>query len=843
LLNQGIFVDGDTAMVNNVAYKMHHETFSSRIEFEHNTLLTSVTNGTCAIINDTTKICFTSKTYDYTLKKDKLDVKFYQLKPDVKVTRTISSSFPFLMDEVEVTVVITNILGDIDATDFVYMDAYPEEFVFTYLDNVQAKDNVISWNGRVRKGSDNSVTLKYKFKIKKKVDISLRGEYYYFDGEKMTDRQYTYAIDFKPKSLVDLTTKVAYTSTYVGRTNNLTINLTRAYKNESIDAKIRIVIPDNLVVESFKGDLTTLQTRTDLATVAAGTAEGSKESFTIYEWSGTITNQSKAFEFWLYGRRVGSSDVRIYLYYEDPNDRIRKGFDLVNYTEELTQNFEIISKDIILATNLQEGEKLESYQTKNFTAYVVNTNRGAYLKDVDIRIYTNTSEPVIITKHVDWMAVNQQIDFKFNLTADEIKSDRSVKFNMTASYLTEFGDNYTINLDRTIQLKSIKDFTITATADKTTLDEEEKTYFTVKVNNPRLVDIEYVTVADRISNFTLTKGVNSRILHLKSDKIADIYTYEIMAPKVRQDTIININTSVKYESHGKNYSFSKLTPITVKPKKLDLTITRTYSSSAVFQGQLIDVDYTLSNGDIEQAKDVYIFFPTQPEIDAVGSILAKVPKLDPGEKIILHKASAIRGKYNRSIEIQPAFIYYRDIDDNLFSMNSTKESLTFKYSFIDGPAIVIYKNATSNVGPYFPVTVTIQNLGSAILDKLVINDGDKEWQTGLSPGESKTFNYIQSSPPGEYNLDKAVATYSYGGLNFTTASNKPKIYVSKDVLIANESKKEGKSAVDLIKEKLSTSETGTKVAENIGENVEKTKSWFSNVKEYFSRLFSGKAKE
>lgn len=809
--------DGETAVVNDVAFKLRHEIYKNFSTIESEINLTKIYNGTCADFN-AVRICVNHTVFDFTKKEDKVNLKFFLLKPGITVSRAISSSTPFLMDEVQIIVNINN-TGDIAAAYFNFTDVYPDEVEFTSIDGPSISDNAVYWRGILQKGAANGVTLKYKFRMSKKIEQQLKGEYTYFDNEKIV-RKYTDVLELKPKHLITLTKSVAYTSTYVGQNNNLTINLTKDYLNSSIAVNLTITIPDNVGVDSYVGDLT-------------------KISENKYEWSGTMYNASRGFLLYVYGKRIGASDVRLNLFYEDPLDRKTNRR---NYTDKQFQNIELVSKDIILSTTLAEGEVLESFQGKNFTAYVVNTNKGAYLTDVRVRIFINLSEnlsePFIIEKNISKMSANQQVDFRFNLTAPEIKSDTSTKFNITASYFTQYGDNATVVLQKTLQLKSIKDLTITAAAAKSTLEEGEKTTISVSVKNPRLTDLPDVKVFDK-SNFSVTKGNPYKIVEfMRADKTADFYTYEIAAPRVRQQTDFEINTTASYQQAGRNYTYSKITKVTVKPKSLELSAARTYSSNAPFQGQSLDVNYILTNNDVETAKDLYILFPLQQETDIIGGTSYHVPSLDPGEKITLNKLYTVRGKFNKSADMNSAFIYYKDIDGNVFNFNSSKEALTFKYSYLDTPVLVLYKNASSNVGPSFPVEIRIENRGVKIADDVLVKDGEREWTTSISPGQTKTFSYIKSLPPGTYTLDKTTARYISDGFNYTTASPAPIVTVTKDVVVVSEEKNKTNetTVVDAVKNKIAQTETGMQVSENLEKTLESSKSFFTKVKEFFSSL-------
>ncbi len=810
--------DGETAVVNDIAFKLRHDSFYSNYSYiECDINLTKIYNGTCADFN-AVRICVNHTIFDAAKAEDKVNVKFFLLKPEIAVSRIISSSTPFLMDEVQVTVNINN-TGDIAATDFNFTDIYPSEVEFTSVDGPSVSDNVVYWRGRIQKEAANGVTLKYKFRMNKKIEHQLKGEYTYFDNEKIL-RKYTDVFELKPKHLITLTKSAAYLNTYIGQNNNLTINLTKDYLNSSIDVNLTITIPDNVGVDSYAGDL-------------------KKISENKYQWSGTMYNTSRGFILYLYGKRIGASDVRLDLFYEDPLDRKTNRR---TYTDEQFQNIELIGKDIILSTTLAEGETLESFQGKNFTAYVVNTNKGAYLADVRVRIFVNLSEnsskPFIIEKNISRMSANQQADFKFNLTAPEIKADASTKFNITASYFTQYGDNATVVLEKTLQLKSIKDLTITSAAGKAVLEEGEKTTVSVSVKNPRLIDLPDVRVFDK-SNFSVTKGNPYKAVEfLRADKTADFYTYEIIAPKVRQSTDFEINTTASYQQAGRNYTYSKITKITVRPKSLDMAAARTYSSNTPFQGQSLDVNYVLTNNDVESAKDFYIIFPLQQETDLIGGRTYYIASLDPGEKVTLNKLYNIRGKFNKSVNMEPAFIYYRDLDGNVFTFNSSKETLVFKYSYLDTPVLVLHKNTSSNAGPSFPVEIKIENKGVKIAENVLVKDGEKEWAASLSPGQTKTFSYIKSLPPGTYTLDKTTARYTYDGLNYTTASPAPVVTVTKDVIVVSEEKNKTNetTVIDVVKDTLANTETGMQVSENLEKTLESSKSFFTKVKEFFSSL-------
>ena len=117
-----------------------------------------------------------------------LQIRVEELAPELKITRSISSSTIDLGDRAEIMVTIEN-RGDKPAFGIVYEDRMPQGIVVIQASGAQRYPQFVRWEGTL--SPHKTVTFKYIVEARGFVDDELRADIHYSDGE----QQHTVEID------------------------------------------------------------------------------------------------------------------------------------------------------------------------------------------------------------------------------------------------------------------------------------------------------------------------------------------------------------------------------------------------------------------------------------------------------------------------------------------------------------------------------------------------------------------------------------------------------------------------------------------------------------------------
>jgi hypothetical protein len=217
---------------------------------------------------------------------------------------------------------------------------------------------------------------------------------------------------------------------------------------------------------------------------------------------------------------------------------------------------------------------------------------------------------------------------------------------------------------------------------------------------------------------------------------------------------------------------------------------------------MTEIDYTISNPETEEIKNILLLFSLGNEFDTVNRVNYTISRLAPGERIVLNDLEKLRMKFNTSTSIKNAKAIYEDSDGNIFEKNISDVSLTPKTSYIDGPVLIINKTATNGTqGEQSNITIIVTNIGNAETDVELRDITTNKFNLG--PNNYKTITYKKEFSNGTFVIDASIAVYSYNNNTFYTASNKPIVKFAKKETIIIEQKN------DEIKEEISEQKNET----------------------------------
>jgi hypothetical protein len=714
------------------------------------------------------RFCFGSTMWDIDEKKEKINLTVYSIKPTITITRTTDKSAMLVGDEAEIKTTIANGNG-LSAEDFLFTDTFTPEFEITDVHYCSKNNNSVYWSGYIR--INDSVKCEYTIKALDEIERSFKAKADYFDGLKMEEK-YSDALAIKVSPLLDIKTEFNDTDQkiYLGQTVCLKINLTNR-NDEDMNLKyLDIYVPGGL---EYLGTATikTPINSTDYSYLSGGRL--TKISSNIYRFSSETmkNNQSKIITPAFKALFVGKSNIYLKAEYETENT--------VRIKEKIS-SIEVKTQEVMIHTNLEDKEKFDTGIEKLVRVYIENPiGSSVYFKNLHVRFNTtlsNFSDFYVgrLNESNTVYVLSQRI-----ITPQVSKSAR-YKFNVIVDYETEFNEKQQKSLEIEIIVEPIAGLSITHSISKSTVESGEEFDVETKVENERQEDISNVKVSDTVYGDFDRTGISSAMININGLDTVSAYKYKMKAPQVSRSTTYKFTTTANYSKDDIKKSAEKTFTITVLPKKLELSITRTIATP-LFTGQIADVTYTIENKEDEQLKNILFNFPIQQNFDIIGAKTYFLEKLDPYEKLTIREKHRIRPKINDSQILAPTEFVYSDDLGNIFRKNSSSQNFDVKYSYIDGPAFWINKTVSKqkvNKSESFNVFISVANIGTE-KGKIKVTDRGKVRELDISPAEEIEFGYsMQFSEAGIFALEPALAEYTYLGKNITTISNQPAIEVA-----------------------------------------------------------------
>ncbi len=779
---------GESVAVESVSLLM----VMSRTEVaaDYGTGFFTVTNNSCRY-SEYFYVCVDNIEYSHQTDKIRAYVKLYKRVPKLKITRTFSGESLRINENSTVSVSIEN-TGDVIAKNVAFIDSFPKELVVSDAEgNARIYGSTVTWSGEIKAG--NTVELVYKIKPVDEIDASLKAEATYFTGF-TTETVYSDAKRIAATPFFSITPILSRTDFSVGERVNFSVNLSNRdfyevkinYLDVTLDSGLELLDAPSPFVKV--GDNTYRWTGRISGAGSINTSNGT--TYTRYN----VT--SAQLKYVLKAKRAPSANIYFSAKYTDSLGVARE-------IGQQKQSLTVSNKGVKVKSNM-EDISVESFQKLKMAVWLQNINTYAAIKNVRVNISSFTYSPNLFFSSVP-AAEHKTIVEKITY-APEVKVSAGEKILVNVSYQTEYGDNYTYSYITTFTVLPIKEPIITKTLTKTSLESGETTTVKVEVKNQRKAKISGVAVQEELPAGLVVSGATYRKADINAEDTLTAYAYTITAPKVNGTTLYSLKTVVsyisenitEYSSSQTNYTYSKEEFITVKPRQLTLTVEKQIADAKVYSGEIVDVNYKVSNPTTDQtAKNIAILFPLQQEFDLVGARQSfLIEDLGPGETAYINGKEKIRAKYNRSdLQLEKTRVEYLNSDGAFFHVNTTKVSLNVEGAYKKGPYVVVYKSAPASAGNVdaFVVNITLSNIGS---DEAFVNltDSTNLWQATVLPNTNRSFNYSSKiTSAGVFELPQAVASYSYKDSSFTTGSNKPSIEITSKPLLSVE-----KSAPDKV---------------------------------------------
>ncbi|MBU0461857.1 MAG: hypothetical protein KJ574_04700, partial [Nanoarchaeota archaeon] len=767
-------------------------------------------------------VCFTNTTFDEDELRTYIVVEINKTEPVISITRTISNTEFYAGEEQNVTISVTN-TGD-PATNATYYENWGSEFEIVEMEEglCSIERSAIIWKGYI--DEDKPLECTYRIRAKKDVEKGVVASLRYFNGFKM-DTEYSSELLVTVNPIVEILTRTVHedeepveaafdwdaddVEPSINEDVRLALNLTNKLRESKwVDVDLKITYPKGIDYLGssyviYKEENGSLGNYTSYITHRLGATKiFTKTTGNVLEWSGRLRNNgtkeaSEIFVLEFNTQKTGAHNLLLTAHYKDEDKReytyseyvklkvINRGIKPIMYINDLSKRFEREE------TLLEEDDtiELESLNEYRLRMQIENINPFGKLKN--LKVVVNTSVANFTTKEYSEIdAAGRLIPYSFLFRAPRTGVDLDYDMFITITGLTEFGDYFSNSTTFTARVNKFEDIDITHEFESTSLEGDEDSLVTTNLKNNRLVDLKNVNVTEYIDPRFTVEGVHARTMNLKADEDVDAYSYTLTAPRIEvENDTFYINTTVTYydPDHEMMVTHSKQETMTVKPKELDLTITRTIDDNDADVGDILNIEYTLTNSEEKEIiKDIALYLPLQWEFDIVGPTSYYIERLAPGESITLTDKQKIKPKLNDTHTVDETLAVYYDVYGTRMMKNSSTDSIDIdKPAVYVGPAIFVNRTVPSQMYANESAKIVFRVVNKGNEPATVrINESGQVFTANIPANGERLVDYTAKiSTIGTHTFEPALITYEYQGNTFTTISDKDTLsIVQKPVL-------------------------------------------------------------
>ncbi|MBI2550650.1 hypothetical protein HYV83_05760 [Candidatus Woesearchaeota archaeon] len=776
-------LSGEAITVNDQSFVIYISPGTNQIAADYGTGSLFVKNNSCEAFA-AARVCLDNIEYYTSGRIYKARVRGISLAPSLSITREVSKTEFFTGEETTFSVTLTNKGGL--AKNMTYEEIFPKEFEVTSVEGLLLQPNRAVWKGKLAEGESASFT--YTVKAISEFDGSLVPSLSYSDGLRMRTIYGTKSA-LKVTPPVILSTLLGDSQIIIGEPDNITINVTNRLPENAI-VTAEVLFDHGLVVTSKPYSAKTV---VPLAFILNDEIQRvTNRTTNTTNLSNAWINLSKAWFFEFKGAKVGNSGITVRVSYRPKSSSIIKAL------PEKNERVIVSNKGVVVRNSLSDAT-IEANQRRKIKMMLQNLNPYATLKDAIVNI--STDMVYIPNAYFGKMGRSEQVDLVdmyFYAPAVDKSTGFIILTNVT--YFTEFGDDFSKLFKDTVTVVPRQDVTLTQTVSTTRVKPDDLIEVNVEVKNSRLTGLRNVYAFDNVSPGFTVIGKNLGIIEVGSKGTVKAYTYKLKAPHASMETVLYVNTTMRYSDkyntdsyyNPGNYEFSAVTPVTVEPEALPLTVTRTIDDTEIYAGEIFGVKYVITNtASAKAAKNILLKLPFVYGLDLVdGEATIAVERLGPGESMALSNVEKRRAKFSGEVELQKVELEYENVYGDKFYLNGSSGTVTVKDNYVRGPVVIVDKavpNSANNTDT-FVTTLKVKNTGTEPAAVTVADEG-KEFSIILQNNSeyviNKTSKYVV---PGTVQLPQASATYSYNGAVLKTASkpvsiliiDNPVLSISKD---------------------------------------------------------------
>ncbi|MBR9690765.1 hypothetical protein GOV08_03715, partial [Candidatus Woesearchaeota archaeon] len=406
-------------------------------------------------------------------------------------------------------------------------------------------------------------------------------------------------------------------------------------------------------------------------------------------------------------------------------------------------------------------------------------------KDISVEIKSLLTLPINVP--INFLEANTtSLIYKTTLLPAEITTSKSITFDAVVNYTTEFGVQKSEDEQWKITLKPLSDILIEKKISPSSVEEGDEVTITVSVKNTRSKPIYDIQLHEIVPEEISRNGKTSAVIEkLDDDEKQDAYEYTINAPKVKNETIITLNTSLTYSEgigeekvQQQGFAIIKSLDIKVKPKKLDLDIDKNIDKTKMYVGEIAKVTYSIENKDEETAYDLLFEFTKSKDVDLLEEYDYYLERLEPGELVSFDR-EVLRPKVDGKYVAGQTIVHFKDPDKNSFNYTISSPTIDVKERNLWGPGIILEKSfekTSVDAGEIINVTITAQNVGDEEAFANIV-DGQREWRVIVPVGKKKNITYKVRVFEAKDAQTDAFAYHDFQGKEYRAYAKSPGITV------------------------------------------------------------------
>ncbi|MBD3313014.1 DUF11 domain-containing protein [Candidatus Woesearchaeota archaeon] len=808
----GEYFSGDSFEFNDELYVVYVNSYEEVI-LSYGDEFMVVRNGSCTIKDAYHQFCVETIEYDPEENDMIASLEVYSSAPEVEVTRSIDEDEFVIGKTATITVTITN-TGQRKAHNVTYIDSYPEAINLSvplkYRADVRIiKDRKITlangsiirrdtafWQDDIETGE--SLTFKYKLTALKPVDDDFRANVLYFDGyEKANLKSEIISInaesfvelrlnlvdaDFKntPGS-TDVTSWESKSPAYSGEQMLLLADVVNTYEDNrstSIDELrfylpegVRYIGPTSLRIYPNSSDR-------DSSYISVSPVFSRINDF-FHTWSGMTTPRGKLFVMKLEAADEGEYVIRV------SGDFRKEGLPVIHDQSEILE-FDVENEVIDIGMVPKDGEIFNSGQTAYFSIYLVNPNELLNFTDLNVSVDSHWTGKKMYG--FDRLNASKYLDlFNKYIKMPYVNSETEYTVEVNVSYSTQYGEVIKEEFDRRIIVKPVSHIRILHELDNELIQGEgsaevdhKENEITLQLENTLEKEMESIQIYEVIGQeLNPADSIKKKIISLPAAETSDILRYSINPPDRSEWTNYTITSQMIYAYENETYNITSDINIRVKPKEMDIDIIKEIDEEDIAKGQIVNVDYKITNTEDEPIEDIRIVFPKQYGTDLVGFEEYNIDRMEPEEIFTINNHEMVRFKTQGNVKLDRADVYFRDSLGNLFNDTSTSVTNEVEPGSLETPAIFLNLTAPLNAtrDQIFRTELAVFNKGNeGTYVTLNLPDGEKRLYSG--PGSENIITINQSiNMTGLVILPKITAEYSVDGMQYHTASEQADTYI------------------------------------------------------------------
>lgn len=789
---------------------------------------------------DKIKICVKDIISDYDTKSS--EVLIYYFSPNITISRNQDKTSIDLGDSINFDLTLEN-KGDYDANNFKYVDYFPEEiFIKSVSGNCIKEENSLIYSGVLKKGA--KIQCSYVLVPKTSVELSLKAQITYddVDGEK---RVYSNLSNIKSNPLYSLKIyKATIKHNYYNTTddNNNTYqddNQTYEYatfekKEYEIEKEILLRINiTNLVNDEITFDNLSIILPETFEIISSNMQKKEDK----YVFRGILSrNASKEFTFTVKPKISGNYKINYYANLK------KKGKDIFPLKDSI--DFKVTQKDLEITSSLDEKTNYDAAREMYISFYAKNTNAYADIKMMNAKIKGTMIPEIIIPLNTIKKNTSSMI-YKTSFVPNNKSTTEVYSFSLEIEYVDSKDAVKTIKKEWKANINPVKNLEITRSFTGTEITEEDSISMTVYIKNTRTVPIYNVKAEEIFETNIIRNGkTKTTIESIEPSEKIEAYTYELKAPKTKNQTTITIYTNVTYSEDdedvivkkSENIDISKDVNIKVNPKKPNIKITKSAAKTSIDFGEIAPIKYSIENKDTETAYNLTLYFSQSPNVDLKEEYTYFLSRIDPGEIITINKES-VRPKKIGKINIGETRLTVQDSDSNTFNYTNNAVIFDVLNKTISEPLIFLsktYNQTTIIDGDYINVTLNIENKGLTDQEVKVL-DNNNAWIIYLKHNSNKEITYLKKINIKDHNYfsNEAFADYTFDSMTLKAYAK------ASDIAITEKPKQEIASIKDTPKKEdtviKDSNQTKKEDTENINQGfiknlLNKIVSWFKWLK-------------